>query len=164
MWRCGAARRWKFPRRFLLAAECTKAMTSDVQLLIEGTQKVIKVFGAWPSFHDAEVMNVKLDRGANVPTLETRIYIFSMIRSTLNPTHFEFANQNVVTLIFERIILLKLEDFNHQNSIDGLEIVASSTGRRRLEVFMDGSNGCDIHLECDSIRVTSIAPWQPSAR
>jgi len=49
-------------------------------------EALTNIFGYWPSFHDAEVTQVRLDRGEGVgpagettnPTLEADIHVFEM--------------------------------------------------------------------------------------
>jgi len=50
--------------------------------LVEGSQKVEDIFGEWPSFHDAEVLEVTLDREARDavrgPTIRFTVHAFQM--------------------------------------------------------------------------------------
>ncbi len=45
---------------------------------IAGAERVLDIFGAWPSFHDAEVLSLRLDRSglSGGPELEAEIHVF----------------------------------------------------------------------------------------
>lgn len=36
-----------------------------LETLIQGSEKLISIFGHWPSFHDAEITELRLERGEN---------------------------------------------------------------------------------------------------
>jgi hypothetical protein len=51
-------------------------------LNIDNHELLTRIFGTWPSFHDAEVLTVRLDRSGNSaddgPALEAAIHVFRM--------------------------------------------------------------------------------------
>jgi hypothetical protein len=65
-------------------------MTPD----IPGTDAVISHFGAWPGFHDAEIIGIHLNRGGT---------------STVSITRADGRDEAVVTFTFGNIIDLKLD-------------------------------------------------------
>ena len=45
----------------------------------ENEEKLIDIFGYWPSFHDAEILRIRLDRaGSDGPSLTADIHVFEM--------------------------------------------------------------------------------------
>jgi hypothetical protein len=47
--------------------------------LVENAAALTKIFGKWPTFHDAEVLRIVLDRaGDDGPTIEAQIHVFAM--------------------------------------------------------------------------------------
>lgn len=47
--------------------------------VVENAAALEAIFGRWPSFHDAEVLRVALDRsGDDGPTLELVVHVFVM--------------------------------------------------------------------------------------
>lgn len=102
---------------------------SDITLLIKGSEKLTRIYGGWPSFHDAEVVDLYYWRGqvkpgdwddSNVfPVLTIKIHIF--IES---PT----SQHTLATLRFEDVDDFKMEGFNHQNAILGLLISIQERG------------------------------------
>ena len=96
---------------------------------IAGSQKLTAIYGEWPSFHDAEVIELHYWRGqmkpgdwddSNVlPVLSAKIHIF--IES---PT----SQHTLATVRFEDVDDFKMEGFNHQNAILGLSIAIQERG------------------------------------
>ncbi len=81
--------------------------------IIQNAESLIEIFGRFPSFHDAEVWKIILNRRGSenhLPALEALIYVYSSGRKCL------------VNLEFAGIFGLKLENFNHQNVLGDLEI------------------------------------------
>jgi len=59
-----------------------------IESLIQGSEKLLTIFGRWPSFHDAEVIEIKLLRksdwpegsGGQGPQLVAKIHTWEMTR------------------------------------------------------------------------------------
>lgn len=102
---------------------------ASIESLIAGSEKLTRIYGGWPSFHDAEVIELHHRRGqmkpgdwddSNVmPVLTAKIHIF--IES---PT----SQHTLATLRFEDVDDYKMEGFNHQNAILGLSITLQDRG------------------------------------
>lgn len=63
-----------------------------IETLIGGSKKITDIFGYWPSFHDAEILELTFWRGDVEP--EANRYIFPVLNVTLHvwelsnePTH-----------------------------------------------------------------------------
>jgi len=101
-----------------------------IESFIKGSEKLTSIYGSWPSFHDAEVIELQYWRGdvkpgdwddRNVfPVLTTKIHIF--IES---PT----SQHTLATLRFEDVDDFKMEGFNHLNAILGLSICIQDRGK-----------------------------------
>ena len=85
---------------------------ADVARKLSGALDVIAAFGEWPSFHDAEILHVVINRGGRSSVT---------IRLTI-PAY----QQKCVTFTFERIADMRLEGENSdvQNVIGALTIQA----------------------------------------
>lgn len=81
---------------------------------IKGIEEVVSWFGEWPSFHDAEVLELHLDRAG---------------RSWIKIYH-TWTKQAVVTFNMENVTDLELADFSQQNVIGDLELKETPTGLR----------------------------------
>ncbi|HNU53172.1 MAG TPA: Imm50 family immunity protein [Verrucomicrobiota bacterium] len=103
---------------------------ASIESLIAGSEKLTRIYGGWPSFHDAEVVELHHWRGqmkpgsdwddSNVmPVLTAKIHI--LIQS---PT----SQHTLATLRFEDVDDFRMEGFNHQNAIFELTITVQERG------------------------------------
>ena len=63
-------------------------------------------FGAWPSFHHAEVHGVRLDsgqQGARSPSLELDVHVFA-VKGLRPDGRLDFVRHTLATLLFEGIV------------------------------------------------------------
>ena len=121
-------------------------MVADSDKLIVGREKLTSIFGYWPSFHDAEVIDVQLWRGqvnadANAdifPVLTVKIHVWELTREVDSRGHLVRRHHTLTTLRFHDVIEFRMDGFDQQNAIFGLsiELNASATRVRR-------------HLSCD---------------
>src|SRR5205814_3621210 len=92
---------------------------------IAGAEKLIAIFGSWPAFHDAEVVWMRLDRRPQGtdrgPTLEVLIHVFEMSGEVSPDNYYVQHNHSLVHLRFQEVVELRLEGFNHQNALFGLD-------------------------------------------
>jgi hypothetical protein len=84
---------------------------------IPGAAELVSWFGSWPSFHDAEVVNLTLNR-TGVSTLKIQTWEMTDKIDEAGC----FVNQKHVFVMFqmEEITSLALADFSSQNVIFGL--------------------------------------------
>src|SRR5689334_12879841 len=94
--------------------------------LVSNAHALTQIFGYWPSFHDAEVLTMCLDRaGDDGPSLEARVHVFEMTDQVDDRGFYVLRKHTLVTLRFADILLRNLRWFNHQNSLSGLGIFAA---------------------------------------
>ncbi len=86
---------------------------------IPGAAELVAWFGSWPSFHDAEVINLTLNR-TGVSTL--KIETWEMTDKIDEAGYFVMQKHVSVTFRIEEIISLALADFSSQNVIFGLDL------------------------------------------
>jgi hypothetical protein len=132
---------------------------------ISGAEKLVAVFGYWPSFHDAEVVWLKLDRRPNEnglsPTLETQIHAFEITNEVDERGYYILRNHVLVRLRFLDVVELRLDGFNHQNVLFELEL--SDLRERQwehifFEVHFDSSHGMGASFQCHAIEVVEVTP------
>ena len=90
---------------------------------IEGHESVLKAFGYWPAFRDAEARSLVLDRNGvlfgKVADARVDLCLHALEwTKTEKPT----VNHHLVHLHFHDVDELVLRDFNHQNAIFELKI------------------------------------------
>ena len=128
---------------------------------ISGREKLINLFGRWPSFHDSEVLSLALEREAQV--LRVRIYLFEMTSQVDAAGFYKLDKKSVATLSFARIADLTLNGFNQQNVLFGLAIADISSQQLEgllFEVTFDSSFGLEGSFKCQTIDVESVEPYE----
>jgi hypothetical protein len=88
--------------------------------------------GRVPSFHDAEVLALHLDRDA--ATCRLKIHTFEMTAEVDGEGHSVTTKHVVVSFELKSVTALSLTDFNHQNVIYGLSITRDSGGEFHLNL------------------------------
>lgn len=130
---------------------------------IVGAEQLVAVFDRWPSFHDAEVLWLRLDRrpptdGGYGPTLEALVHTFEMT-SEERDGYYVLRHHVLVHLRFSKLVELRLDDFNHQNALMGLgftDIRDRQMEGVKWEVQFDGAFGVDASFQCAAIEVVSV--------
>lgn len=125
---------------------------------------ITKVYGRWPTFHDAEVKSITLQRGPGEPFMDCSIHLFEMTSDISPSGHYVTTKHNIVVLRFSGIILYELKWFNAQNVIDGLDIQPAENGEGRLAVYLPSNSGAEARFNCDSVRIVSIEPYTSEQR
>ena len=137
----------------------------DITDRILGAESLIAVFGYWPSFHDAEVTWMKLNRRPSGegygPTLDAMVHAFEATSEVGADGCHVLRHHVLVHFRFFDVVELQLEAFNHQNVLYGLEI--TNLHERQLENFKFGvrfepSYGVDASFQCRSVEVVAVVP------
>jgi hypothetical protein len=133
-----------------------------IESKIQNSCLLTDIFGRWPSFHDAEVLRITLDRDEPhpfSPNLQATIHVFEMTSQIDEQGRYVLKNHVAVTFRFLEIYELQLEDFNHQNVLQGLRIIDVSDRqleRIELEVSFDGIYGLSAKFQCNSITIEAV--------
>ncbi|WP_112664648.1 Imm50 family immunity protein [Microvirga flavescens] len=109
---------------------------------IEGWVDLLNWFGYTPSFHDAEILSLHLERGG-LSTL--KVYTWNVTRDVDKKGYGIHDRHVVVTFTMEDILDLHLEGFSSQNVIGNLEL-------RRL------------HLDAPTFGMQWLRPTQPPSK
>jgi hypothetical protein len=113
---------------------------ADPLTVVAGHEVLTSIFGCWPSFHDAEVVEFHLWRGrvkagdwddSNVfPVLTAKVRILEATQ----PGATDAGHDVLATLRFHDVDDLKLDGFNHVNQIVALSFAIHPRG-----TFTNGS-------------------------
>ncbi len=126
---------------------------------IKNAEFIEKIFGGWPSFHDAEIHTILLSRDcAGGPSMDVTIHHWEMTSEVDSKGYFVLRHHTLSTLRFSGITDLQLADFNHQNVLFDFEISESGSDAG-FSVSMPTSNGCQASFKCREICVLSAAPY-----
>jgi len=133
-----------------------KAMTVPVEIKeISGAAELHDSFGYWPNFHDAEIINLHLNRKGSS---SLRVHTWEMTKEVDEKGYYVLAKHVVVEFILETVSDLSLNGFSHQNVISGLEIAKTDSGFRLTPYDCYGLAGT-IEAASVSLRLT---PGKPS--
>jgi hypothetical protein len=136
-----------------------------MESLVENAEALTRIFGHWPSFHDAEVLSMRFERGGEGgPSLEARIHVFHMTRDVDPAGFYVLTHHTVVTFAFHHILLIKCKWFNGQNVLSDLlfEAVDPAThSGRGIGVYFEETYGVDAELACDRVIVTEVVAENP---
>jgi hypothetical protein len=132
---------------------------------ILGSEKLIAINGRWPSFHDAEVLELTLSRGEMSgdnwvsPSITVRIHVFIELPN---------SKHTLTTIRFDNITEVNIQEFNHQNAILGLYISrsedSSSNGRTIFAVEFRPAFGISAFFRCSAIEVVDASLCTPDGK
>jgi hypothetical protein len=142
----------------------------NVEEAIGGYEKLNSVFGCWPSFHDSEVLWIRLDRrrlgegyGA---TLDALIHVFQMT-SEIGPSGaYIDRHHSLAHFRFHDVVELLLEDFNCQNVLWELaiwDVRELQMERIHFQVDFVPSFGVSASFLCHRIELLSVTPCTDDA-
>ncbi len=137
---------------------------------IPGAELLTAVFGRWPSFHDAEVVRLALERSepyGDGPDLVADVHAFEMTDEVSPDGSYVLRRHVLVTFRFRGIANVHIKAFNNQNALAGLAITDIRSHQiedLRYEVRFDGSFGVDASFLCREASVESVRPWKGQPR
>jgi hypothetical protein len=145
---------------------------------IEGASLLIDRFGEWPTFADAEVLALDLDRGNHRWVIQTNAWD-RRIPPSLTATFFIFdrryfsespeRKETKAVIRFEEFERFAIEGFNHQNPIVGLGIEFEYSTNLRKNLFAVDWGGTalphEVSFTCGHIRLLNVEPmvWPQQA-
>lgn len=151
---------------------------------LHGSEALVAAFGYWPSFHDAEIFRVVLERADapnatapaahGGPTLQLDVWAFDTTPDVDEHGKYQLRTSVRVAFRFDDVADVRLDNFNVQNVLFGLQFapvkLAAEPARARevlwpelirLEVTMLGCFGLGGSFLCSAGRVLSVEPWPP---
>ncbi|OGC14115.1 hypothetical protein A2290_06400 [candidate division WOR-1 bacterium RIFOXYB2_FULL_36_35] len=126
---------------------------------IRNFEVLIKRFGEWPAFHDAEIISLSLYRkdGVNhMPKMELRIHHFQTTSETDAKGYFKQIKHSLTTFCFHQVEGLELEGFDYQNVVYNLDIKDFSddqAGDSKFQVTIEPSSGLSCFFMCKEIEL-----------
>jgi uncharacterized protein (DUF433 family) len=127
------------------AALTTEQRVAELQL--PGLQDLISWFGYFPSFHDAEVVSINLDRAG---VSRVAVHSFQMTNETDDTGHYICKKHVVVTFVLERIRDLSIDGFNSQNVLNGISI---ARGLDHYELVLEEIHGVGGKFQAGAMRI-----------
>jgi hypothetical protein len=121
---------------------------------IPGAADVIAWFGYWPTFHDGEVLSVTLDRRNPSRVV---VHAFESTPEVDSRGHYVSAKHAIVTFILSEVTNTRIEQFNHQNVLNGLFVKRTPAG---YQLVLEGIHGLDGTIDAARMRV-ELTPGIP---
>ena len=140
---------------------------------IVNSDAVVRHFGCWPPFEDAELISLQFDRGNHMAVVFERLPQWDerkppTLEATFSTFNAEAAPDSTdrrpahVSLMFYELHEVQIEGLNYQNPIQGLGIHLEQVDRLRgscLRVNWGGTGmRHEVSLLCAGITVRSVAP------
>jgi hypothetical protein len=122
---------------------------------IEGAEKLYAWFGYWPSFHDAEVVSLHLNRRAPSSLI---VHTWEMTNEVNKQGHYQSVKHVVVKFIIDGITALNISDFSIQNVIFGLSLEKKDS---KFVLNLEPCYGLAGTLEAEDISIL-LNPGKPS--
>lgn len=119
--------------------------------LIVGSNLIAEWFGKWPSFHDAEIVEVHLYRERR--RMDLKLYAFEMTSEVDERGYYKLAKRCFIDFCFEGIDELELSDFNQQNVIGGLSLEENGGG---VKVVIDPIFGMGAEWSCERVVIQAV--------
>jgi hypothetical protein len=130
--------------------------------LLSGAEIVVESLGYWPTFHDAEVVRVVLERANPVEVGKASLRLAVHVRryeTRLAGTadyHLVLLSSALVHFHFEDLYELALSDFNHQNVINAISIKPVNPQSEWLWVEVESIWGLGASFGCSMASVERI--------
>jgi hypothetical protein len=136
----------------------------NIEALIGDSKKLTDIFGYWPSFHDAEVIelhfwrgDVEPDVGRYVfPVLKVDLFVWELTNDLNRQGYLVLLHHTLTTLRFHDVNEFRMEGFNHQNAILGLSIIREERSQGPSPVFavhFDPAHGMGASFICSRVEV-----------
>ncbi len=133
---------------------------------IPGAADVVAWFGYWPTFHDAQVLSVTLNRSGESQVV---IHTFEMTKEVDARGYYVLRKHCLVTFCFEGFMRdrdgstrTELASFKEWNELSGAWVVKHEAG---YELVLEGATGVNGKIMCKqmSVRIEPYSPEQPEA-
>ena len=141
----------------------------EIATLIVGSEKLTSIFNRWPSFHDAEVHELQLERGhidtdAQVyefPHLTLKAHLWLMTNDVSDKGFYVSTKHTLLTMRFYDVDNFKMAGFNHQNAIFALGIEQKTREEGPTPYFaidIEPAFGMEATFTCLRIEIVEAIP------
>ena len=117
---------------------------ASIESLIVGSEYLTSIFGYWPSFHDAEVVDLLFWRGDSriengiygFPVLTLTIHVWELTKEVDAEGYLVLRHHTLTRLRFSDVEDFQMQGFNHQNSIMELKVRSAERSERPSPYFI----------------------------
>ena len=121
---------------------------------VPGADALFQWFGYWPDFHDAEVLEIDLNRSGS-----TRVFVhtFEMSNQVGECGCYVCLKHVIISFLLEGLKTIQLQRFNHQNVVSEVALVRTKQG---FQLFLEQCSGVAGSLTAERISI-EIEPGVP---
>lgn len=130
---------------------------------VVGREKLIAVFGYWPSFHDGQLVSFSLDQAASElgegPTMEAILHGFEISNETDARGYLVLRKHTLVRFRFAKVWGFRCDSFYPKHELSELCIEKASHRQAGayLDIRMESVYGKDAAVfRCDRMEVVSV--------
>ena len=120
--------------------------------VVTGHERLTEIFGRWPSFHDSEVISIRLERRGRDqwegPVAYVSVHMFEGYREAERSAEVKWRNHTIVTFRFATVVDMSLRD---------------SISRTRSRISHSRLNGRKIETSPGWVRRTALTSARPLA-
>jgi hypothetical protein len=118
---------------------------------IPGALQLFDWFGYWPSFHDAEVLSIELNR---IGPTKIRVHAFAVTGAVDSNDSYVCDKHCIVTLLLEDLEGVELADFNQMNVLSSLRF---QRGNNTFILTLGSIFGVGGSIKAKSVRIELTA-------
>ena len=119
---------------------------------VDGAAELEAWFGYWPTFHDAEVMSLTLER--KEPS-RLRVRTWHMANQVDECGRYVLSKHIVVSFILDKVTDCDLGAFNHQNVLSSLRLEREPDG---FKLILDPCFGLNGSITAEGMRIELESP------
>jgi hypothetical protein len=142
-----------------------------IETKISGSENLTGIFGYWPSFHDAEIIDLHFWRGdvdpakekLVFPVLTVTFHLWELTSEVDSKGHLVLRHHTRCALRFHDVSDFSMEGFNQQNAIFGLSIEQGESidGQPPLfSIIFEPAMGMGARFRCFRIEVLTAIPCE----
>jgi hypothetical protein len=142
---------------------------ASIESLIVGSEKLTRIFGHWPSFHDAEVLELHFWRGDtqadkgiyDFPVLTLTVHVWELTKEYDAEGYMVLRHHTLTRLRFFDVEDFQMQGFNHQNSIMELKVRSAERVERPSPYFaaeVEPAFGIAASFKCLRVEVLDAVP------
>src|SRR5271169_2744095 len=121
---------------------------------VPGADALFQWFGYWPDFHDAEVLEIDLNRSGSS---RVRVHTFHVSDQVGKDGCYVCVKHVVVSFLLEGLKTVQLAGFNNQNVVSEVALMRTDGG---FQLFLEPCYGAEGSLTAERIRI-EMEPGTP---
>ena len=145
----------------------TETEMTETPNYISNTEELVGIFGRWPSFHDSEVITLRLEREGpgefDGPELFVTFHLFQGRADPSRDAGVSWHNHVLATFRFARVSELEIVGFNNQNAVFDLKVEPTAEPKASLLlVTIESSFGMAASFLCSAVAVDNVERRAPT--